>query len=344
MKAVVTFNQFIKAFPTVTEKSKKLARKILPLYPSVELAQIVGALLTDGHVDWYTSDVMPRTRQIRLYSSNKAECIWFVELCKKVFGVKGKVVAYIPKYGKFKLQPYKAIVNKAVVARILILAGAVAGNKSNQGYKIPEWIMYSNTEIKIEFLKTIFTFDGSKPYPRKNTWTIHYSASVNPRYLETTLTFFEQLRFLLAQFGVVMGENPTKYHKLNGNVMVITSISSRKSITNFYRFIGYLNPIKQKRLEFAVANISRLARVKCKTNLLENMKKIFGTDTDTLGFINVFLCSNYTYRQFEHFRRGESVIPIEILALAERITERKITLPLWIDFLISRFIVPSLQI
>ena len=98
MNAVVTFNQFIKAFPTVTKKSKKLAKEILPLYPSVELAQIVGALLTDGHVDWYTSDGRPRTRKIILYSSNKQECFWFIDLCKKVFGVKGKVVAYIPKY------------------------------------------------------------------------------------------------------------------------------------------------------------------------------------------------------------------------------------------------------
>ena len=73
MTPMVTFNQFIKEFPNIKSKSKELAKKILPLYPSPELAEIVAALLTDGHIDWHTSDGHPRPRKAEKILKEKIE-------------------------------------------------------------------------------------------------------------------------------------------------------------------------------------------------------------------------------------------------------------------------------
>lgn len=150
-KSIVTYKAFIEKFPSVKPKSKELAKKLLPLYPTPELAQIAGALMTDGHIDWYSSDGRPRTRKIILYSSNREECEWFLNLIKNIFSINGKVIAYIPKYGNYKLQPYKAVVWNSVIARILILAGVPAGDKTKLNYSVPRWIKGGNIQINKNF-------------------------------------------------------------------------------------------------------------------------------------------------------------------------------------------------
>ncbi|MFH1256883.1 MAG: hypothetical protein V1494_06365 [Candidatus Diapherotrites archaeon] len=312
----------------------------MPLYPSTELAQITGALLTDGHVDWYVSDGSPRTRKIILYSSNEEECEWFSGLVKKVFAVEPKITAYLPKYGQFKLQPYKAVLNNSVVAQTMILLGVCAGDKTKCGYKVPEWILNGNKKIKAAFLKTVFTFDGSKPYKRKNTWTISYSTTVTKEALPNGFLLFKQLNQLLKEFGVTFSSIPTAHLKENGKFMLISSASSRESITNFLRNLGYLNENKQRRLAYAVAEIFKLARIRSPKNnhLLSKFKKIFGTDKETAFFVNKLLKTKYTKRQFEHFRRNETMAPLEILALALKKTKTKNYLPDWAKFLHSHYL------
>ena len=156
MTPIVIFNQLIKEFPNIKPKSKESAKKILPLYPSPKLAEITAALLTDGHIDWYTSDGHPRPRKILLYSDNKSECKWLVETCKELFRIDGRVQKYTSETGYSKESSYKAIINNATLARILILTGVPAGNKTKvpisivaviekvlrRKAKIPEWARF----------------------------------------------------------------------------------------------------------------------------------------------------------------------------------------------------------
>jgi len=67
-------------------KSYELARKWFPIYPSKELAELVAALMTDGHLDG-------RSKLI-LYSNNQKECQWFLDLISTLFLVKGKLIVY----------------------------------------------------------------------------------------------------------------------------------------------------------------------------------------------------------------------------------------------------------
>ncbi|MBU0898900.1 MAG: hypothetical protein KKB03_02990 [Nanoarchaeota archaeon] len=345
IKSIVTFDELVDKFPRIKQKSKNLAEKLLPLYPSPELAQIVAALMTDGHIDWYTSDGRPRTRKIILYSSNKDECDWFIKTCKDLFGLEGKTIPYKPKYGQYKLQPYKAVINSAVIARILILAGVPAGDKTKIGYIVPEWVISGDNKIKKSFLMTLFTFDGCKPYKRRTTWTIEYSTVTSQKTLNRTLLFFKQLKQLLKEFQIYMNHIPTEHLRNNKKIMVISSISSRESIVNFYRFLGYDNPEKQKRLEEAVKYISDIVRLENKdtSKILEKFKNIHGTDKKTIYFINKTLNTNYTYRQFEHFRRCEIEVPLKLFVLASKNIDMKPKLLEWMDFLVKKFNVPSSQ-
>lgn len=351
-KPIAIYEDFIGKFPSVTAKSKLVAKTILPLYPSSNLAKIIAALMTDGHIDWYTSDGSPRTRKIILYSSNREECKWFLELCKNLFGTEGKVITYIPKYGNFKKQPYKAVIHNAVIARILILCGAPAGNKTEQEFLVPEWIMNGNKKIKKEFLKFLFNFEGSVPLKRQNrpcSWRIGFYISKSKKYIENAKQFLNQIKSLFNEFEISCSRTGCTEAKnsLGKCPVVHFSISNQKSIVNYYRYMGFYNTEKQKKLENSVLDITRMGRVKSKhiSDLLKRTKERFGTDRKLLAEINNLAFRNYTCRQIEHFRRMETKTPYDVLFTIIKITNKKEILnqlPSHVKFLYN-FTVPSFR-
>ncbi|MCX6798906.1 MAG: hypothetical protein NTW59_02290 [Candidatus Diapherotrites archaeon] len=320
-EAVVTFEQLMEAFPRIKNKSKELAKKILPLCASSELAAIIAALMSDGHIEWYTHDGRPRTRKIILYSSNKIECDWFLFLIKLVFGVTGKVQAYTPNHSNWRKQPYKAIVHSAVVARILILAGAPAGNKTEKEFLAPNWIMNGCREIKKEFLRVFFSFEAGTPYRKSKVGHGFQTAlfmNKDPRILENGIAFLRQIIKLLNFFGVSCSKVVSRQYSGGFNSKkntVYFTITSQKSVVNFYRNIGFLNPLKQSRLESCVLDISKFHRFEsdavCK--LMEEVKEKIGADRKLAACINSFTEARYSKRQMEHFRRKETWIPLELV-------------------------------
>jgi len=265
---IVTFEQFVKSFPRITNKSKVLAKRILPLHASPELAALVAALMTDGHVEWYTSDGNSRAKKIILYLSNKAECEWFFSLVLKVFGTEGQIQAYKPKSGYFKKQPYKAFVSSATITQILILAGSPIGNKTEKEFLIPNWIMDSNSEIKSRFLQTFFTFEASKPRVKTNrefSFEISLTMVKTKELLGNAFKFFSQIKKLLAEFEVISTRTiacPTTNGVGISKYAFGFSITNQFSIINFYRHIGYFNPEKQRVLKKIVLKISKFGRLK----------------------------------------------------------------------------------
>jgi len=329
MTPIVTFNQFIKTFPNVKSESKELAKKILPLYSSPKLVEIVGALLTDGHIDWYTSDSRPRTRKILLYSNNKEECQWFLKNCEDLFRIGGEVQKYKPSTGYSKLSSYKAVVWNATLARILILAGVPAGDKTKIRYEVPRWIMMSNNEIKLAFLKILFNFDGSIPRNKKDrpcSWQMSYSVNKKKNLIENGVKFLGQIKKLLKEFNIKCGE-VGQYKDEGDKYTLIFSFSNQESIVNFYQKIGFMKQSKQESLKTAVMEILRKGRIPLNSKkipyLLEKLRKRFGNDRKAIDEINKYTTKLYSKRQFEHFRRGETKIPFEVLFRAIKISKNK---------------------
>ncbi len=340
---VVTFEQLISTFPRITNKSRVFAQKILPLYSSPELAALVAALMTDGHVDWYTRDGRPRARKIILYSSEKEECEWFLRIVRSLFGTEGHVQPYRPNCSYFKKQPYKAVVWNAAVARILILAGAPAGNKTEKEFLVPNWIMNGGDAVKRNFLKALFTFEGSKPRRRLRSCSFQIDLCMvkKDEFLSNGLRFLSQIGELLKAFGV----NTCKigyYAKRKGlkkaNHVFHFSIMQQISIINFYRNIGYFKGEKQRLLKKAVFEIAKSGRIREKPacNLIAEMKDVFGTDRKLAAEINKYTENSYTNRQMEHFRRNETALPLEFLWALIKIREGKAILgelPAYVTFL-----------
>jgi len=343
-KPIVTFEQLVSEFPRITNKSKCFAKKVLPLHASPELAALVAALMTDGHVEWAKADGRSRAKRIMLYSSEKVECEWFLKIVKGLFGVDGRIDAYTPNHNNCTKQPYRAFVCKAIVTMILILAGAPAGNKTEKEFLVPNWIMGGSKEIKKEFLNTFFTFEASKPRVKTNrefSFEIGLIMIKVEEHANNAFRFFSQIKNLLKEFGI----KPTKtisYPKKHGfrtsKFAFHFSITRQSSIVNFYRHIGYFNVAKQELLKATVVKLSKFARVRAEPVciLISDLKKNFGTDKLLAREINKFTEKSYTNRQVEHFRRRETKLPLEFLFALIKIKKEKAILkelPKYVQFL-----------
>lgn len=346
MTPLVTFNQFIKNFPNTKLKGKKLAKRILPLYPSPKLAEIIAAVLTDGHIDWYTHDNYPRARKILLYSDDKEECKWFLRTCQSLFEISGDIQKYNSKTGYSRGNSYKAVIHNATLAKILILTGVPAGNKTKTGYEVPKWIMEGDNETRLRFLKVLFNFDGSVPNNKKDrpcSWQMQFTLNKEETLIENGVKFLEQIKKLLKEFGINCGE-VIRHEDARNKYTLIISFSNQESIVNFYRRVGFMKHSKQKKLENAIIEIWKKGRVKSQESslLLENLRKISRGDRKAIEYVNKILSTNYTYRQFEHFRRNEIKVPISIVAVIEKALRKEAKIPEWTRFLIQNFTSHSL--
>ncbi len=327
MKPIVDFELFIKNFPNVKNESKRLAEKLLPLYPSEGLAEIVGYLLSDGHIDWCTSDGNPRTRKAIFYSNHESECIEFLRLCQNIFKFQGKVQKYHSNTGFSDTHAYRAVINNATIARILILAGIPAGDKTKTEFSVPEWIMNGNSKIKRSFLRALYNFDGSVPHVKKdreNCFQMGYTLNKKKDIFLNGIAFARQIRDMFKEFGVWFGKPinfETKNHKSSRTIMI--SVDNQKSIINFYNEIGFMNIDKQRKLLNAVETIAVNGRICINKDFLYDFKRRFYTDKKAVDEINKHSMKRYTKRQFEHMRRNESKMPFDMLFSTIKIMKKE---------------------
>jgi hypothetical protein len=97
--------------------------------------------------------------------------------------------------------------------------------------------------------------------------------------------------------------------------MLMLSISNNDSVFNFYKNIGFLSEKKNKKIKFAASLVRKYKRVNADSysHILRKLKENVGTDQETIEVINTISEIKYSYRQFEHMRRGESSIPIDMV-------------------------------
>jgi hypothetical protein len=139
-----------------------------------------------------------------------------------------------------------------------------------------------------------------------------------------------QIKRLLSEFDISSGKihiRRAKYKKYSNynKYTFILFISNHKGIINFYKQIGFLNRQKQGRLQNFIYKIYMNARMffSCLPFLLNELKEKIGTDREVVLRINKFSRTPFTDRQFEHIRRGEGRIPLQMAVAAIKILHKK---------------------
>jgi intein/homing endonuclease len=89
------------------------------------------------------------------------------------------------------------IYSKSLI-RLLNYLGAPIGNKIQQPFAVPDWILKGNNQIKLSFLSTIIGNEGSAP--SDNRWRIQFVLSKRKKYVPNLIEFQNQIRQMLYNF------------------------------------------------------------------------------------------------------------------------------------------------
>ncbi|MEW6036537.1 MAG: LAGLIDADG family homing endonuclease [Candidatus Micrarchaeota archaeon] len=308
----------------VGKKHLNEVRHWFPIRPTPELAGLAAALISDGHIDWNNYDGNPRPKKLILYSNDPQECEWFLGTVWRLFCVRGEVVKYCSNSGYSANSSYKAVVYCAVLARILILLGVPAGDKTTSPFAVPKWVLGGSREIKKEFLRVLFNFDGSLSMRtrRETAIEMNYSMNKHEAIVSNGQQFLLQVKELLSDFGVTAGRihvRPCAGDKYT----ILLFVTNHLSILNFHENIGFLGETKRRKLETAVSIITKHRRTSGGSDVLRLLKEKVGSDRAAISRINKLSQVKCSLRQFEHMRRGESLIPVDMVNAALKILNEK---------------------
>jgi intein/homing endonuclease len=144
-----------------TYKIKKVGKEnikrysnLLPLYHSVELAEIVADLFTDGFMDIRKRKFSNYYSYIAYFSEEINELERFNSNLFKLFNIKGEIKNWGVRDNGSSLG---VIVLNSFLTRLLYCCGVPGGDKVIQSYLLPDWIYNSNLEIKRAFLRRIYS-------------------------------------------------------------------------------------------------------------------------------------------------------------------------------------------
>ena len=171
---LITIDNLQKSY-TSNKYAQELAvyfNKILPLFPSADLAEIAADLMTDGHIavrDYYNSR---KYSYVGFFSDDTSDLERFNSKIKKIFNIEGTIKEWgFRQNGRSK----GCIVVDARLARLLELCQIPAGDKVAQRYNVPSWVVKGDIEIKRAFLRRSFTCEGSISREKSGRWDIRYT-------------------------------------------------------------------------------------------------------------------------------------------------------------------------
>lgn len=186
--------------------------------PSSLLAELLGILAGDGHVDTYQATVTTN-------SLTDAEHAQHVSLTfKKLFGIQPRII-------KRKNQnACVVVVSSKMVCDFLLNKGMVSGNKIVGNISMPGWV-YGNLKFRSAYVRGLFDTDGSVYIDK------HY---IRGRiYKNIGIAFSNRAKGLLGGFKEYLetiGLHPTQ--KTNFEVF----LRREKEIEKYFEVIGSSNP------------------------------------------------------------------------------------------------------
>ena len=242
---VVSKEDFLKTYKNKAYGYKVLNQnKFLPVESSPILASIVAHLMGDGNLskDKFVGD-------FRFYGTlailNKIR-----DDIQKEFGINSYKYYHHPK-GEAYILKY----NNCVFSRILELCGTPRGDKILNSFKVPDWIMNGDKEIKKAFLSSIFTDEMCRMCKRKNgSWGgLEFVMSKSKDKMSSLIHFLNQLKKLLNNFKITSSDVRVKKNKIyfrkDGKITYPAGFSIHTRMDNrkrFYFNVGFSDEEKQK--------------------------------------------------------------------------------------------------
>lgn len=217
------------------------------LIGSPELARIVADISTDGHLQ------IKGWRNLTSFYAKDIEEIKKLNQRFSIFNETG--IIYDDKSG-YKGNGFKIFFTSKKLAYFLKEVGVPVGNKTNNSFLVPNWIMNGSSKTKAAYLRGIYDGEGSihatRQKKKKKRWRINLEFCKNKETLNSGIKFMEQLRTLLEEFNIK--SSPVRTRK--GNIRKDGSTSKGMiidieftSFSNFYKYVGFCVPHKKRLLE-----------------------------------------------------------------------------------------------
>jgi intein/homing endonuclease len=224
------------------------------LLTNPELARIVADITGDGHLQisgwrYLASFVSKHINEIESFEKRSEE----------LFGVIPKRYIDSRKTHPGSGTRYQSFIISKPVALFLQEIGVPVGNKTNNPFKVPDFVYNGNLKMKRAYLRGLFDNEGtiySNEYKRKIRWKIALKMAKNQNILEDGIVFFEQIRKMLSEFGVKT--STVNCNKLNIRKDGSQSINMRiaielPSFRSFLMNIGFDHPEKSHKLKEAIS-------------------------------------------------------------------------------------------
>lgn len=209
-----------------------------------ELARIAGDITGDGHLQ-----LDNRRGLVSFYSKNlediKKEDRKFI----KLFNTKGHVYIDTRKNTR-----YKIFFSSKKLAAFLASIEIPVGNKTNENFLVPSWILGGNEDIRCSYLRGIFTAEACISITKRR-WRIHIEQYKSTKLKEAGINFMVQLQQMLKGFGVIT--SPVRLGKGNLRKDGTKSIRiqfdiEKRYFDKFYKYIGFDNELKNQKLKIAM--------------------------------------------------------------------------------------------
>jgi tRNA-splicing ligase RtcB len=241
-------------------KNKLKELDLLPLYldnPKIPLIiKLMGFIFGDGSLS------INKNLQVGFYGKKEdleliKEDLKKVGFCAHLYSRKRKHMIKT-QYNKYEFERIEDSLHcsSSALTILLHLLGTPKGNKAEQDYKIPEWIMNSIRWHKRLFLASLFGAELSSPRTATNQKFNFYGLiySLNKKNPLYGLNFINQISAILEEFEIKSVLIKYRQDELNGTKSTrirLMLYSDSKNLINFFSKINYEYNIKKRRLSNA---------------------------------------------------------------------------------------------
>ncbi len=212
-----------------------------------ELARICAELTGDGHIQLLKNK---NVGLISFYSKHVYEISDFISRFQRIFNLESHVYPDNRDGNK----RYKLFFFSRPVADFLISIGVPAGNKTNQPFFVPPWIVGGSAEIKAAYLRGLFTTEGcisATRTKREPRWRIDIEMYKWTKFKAEAKQYMEQIAQMLRDLGVHCSPVcfGSKNLRKNGTWSIATKITiEKRAFKDFNRSVGFCNKIKAEKL------------------------------------------------------------------------------------------------